>query len=178
MKTFKDDMKQIKPEEIRMLTYDDEQEILKLIKKSIVNKDELHIGGQLTKEDKNVNSFFNLEILPLLMSREPVFGCFLEGDLAGLSCCHTKLNNFYSFKESVAIGGITVTDPSYRRKGVCTKLRMKIGQHLKKKGIKKFIFEINQDNEASLSNAKKIADKLRSDAKLLSFKFEAKTDVF
>jgi predicted GNAT family acetyltransferase len=84
----------------------------------------------------------------------------------------------YKLKQPTALGAITMTHPDHRRQGIGTSLRIKIGQDLYQRGIKKFLFEIKQDNPASLQNAQKISQQLKAKANLVSFKFEGNTDVF
>lgn len=162
---------------IRALTFDDEDEIIELVKASIFNGDELHIGG-LIASDKNVSSFYQLEIFPIIMDDDPIFGYFEENKLLGLACCSTKINTMYQLKQSAALGTITITHPDKRRQGIGTKLRLEIGKELGDRGIENFIFEIKHDNEASLQNAQKIAQNLKAKANLVSFKFQGNTNVF
>ena len=164
-------------EKIRKLTFDDEDVINELVKKSLENKDELSVGN-LLPTDRNVESFFRLEIFPILFEDDPILGYFEEDKLLGFSCCSTKANKLYDLKESSAIGGITICDPEFRRRGIGSKLRLSITKELKSRNIKKFIFEIKCDNEASLSNAQKISKELNADAELISFRFGGKVDVF
>jgi GNAT superfamily N-acetyltransferase len=163
--------------ELRALTFDDEENIINLITTSISYGDNLHIGHLLPTE-KNVNAFFKFEIFDILFEDDPNFGFFYQGELLGLSCCSTKINKIYQLKEKTAMGTITVVHPQYRRKGIGSKLRLAVIEQLKKLGFKRFIFEIKHDNEASLDNAKKIADKLKVKSDLISFKFEGHSDVF
>ena len=158
-------------ESLRPLTFDDEEDIINLIKNSINYGDNLHIGNLLPTEE-NVNAFFKFEIFDILFEDDPIFGFFNDGELVGLSCCSTKINKIYQLEEKTAMGTITVICPKHRRKGIGSKLRLAVIEQLKKLGFKRFIFEIKHDNEASLDNAKKIADKLKVKSDLVSFKFE------
>lgn len=163
-------------EKIRRLTFDDEENIINLIKDSISYGDNLHIVNLLPTEE-NVNAFFKFEIFEILFEDDPIFGFFEGGELLGLSCCSTKINQIYQLKEKTATGTITVVHPSHRRKGIGSKLRLSVAQKLKSLGFKRFIFEIKYDNEASLNNAKKIVDDLKVKSKLISFKFEGNSNV-
>jgi GNAT superfamily N-acetyltransferase len=162
---------------IQALTFEDEDEIINLVKSSIYHGDELHIGN-LVQCDQNVSNFYKLEIFPIILDEDPIFGYYDNHKLLGLACCSTKINKMYKLKDSVALGAITITHPDYRRQGIGTDLRIKIGEDLNKRGIKKFVFEIKQDNSASLQNAQKIAEQLKAKANLVSFKFEGSTNVF
>jgi len=68
--------------------------------------------------------------------------------------------------------------PDHRQQGVGTQLRLHLGKHLHNRGIQKFIFDIKNNNQASLNNAQKIAAQLDADTQLIAFKFEGSTDVF
>jgi GNAT superfamily N-acetyltransferase len=162
---------------IKQLKYEDEEQILNLIKASILNGDELHVG-ELLPTNNNVFSFYKLEVFPLIFEEEPVLGCFKQKSLIGLSCCSTKINHFYSLRQKTATGVITIVHPNHRRKGIGTELRLRLGKDLRKRGIEKFIFDIKDNNKASLNNAQKIAAQLDAEAQLIAFKFEASTDVF
>ena len=163
--------------EIRALTFDDETKIVELIKACIFNGDELHIG-ELVANDRNVSSYYKFELFPILMEDDPIFGYFQQDELWGLSCCSTKLNEMYQLKQSVGFGIITIVHPNRRLKGVATKLRIQIGKELHNRGVSKFIFDIKNNNKASLKNAQKIAEKLKAQTNLVSFKFEGNTNVF
>jgi len=162
---------------IRALTFDDEDEIIKLVKASIFNGDQLHIGN-LIANSQNVSNFYQLEVFPIIMINDPIFGYYQEDRLVGLACCSTQVNQMYQLKQSVALGAITITHPDYRRQGIGTQLRLEIGKELNNRGIQKFIFEIKENNTASLQNAQKIAEQLKAEANLVSFKFEGNTNVF
>lgn len=165
-------------EKIRALTFEDEEDIISLIKASLYNGDQLHIGDILPTE-KNVSNFYNFEIFPLILHKEPIFGYFDDDNgLLGISSCVTRFNDMYEVKTSFALGLITITHPDHRRQGIATELRTKLGEELYSRKIDTFIFEIKQENEASLKNAQKIAENLESDASLFSLKFEANTNVF
>lgn len=163
--------------DIRALTFEDEEQIIQLIKTSIYNGDQLHIGD-LVASNQNVSNFYQLEVFPIIMEHDPIFGYFKENKLLGFACCSTKLNQMYELKQRAALGAITITHPDYRRQGIGTKLRLEIGKDLHNRGIQKFVFEIKHDNEASLQNAQKIAQNLQAQANLVSFKFEGSTNVF
>jgi len=163
--------------QIRSLKFEDEDEIVSLIHNSLKNQDELHIAGLLPTL-KNSYTFYRFEILPILLEDDPIYGFFQNGKLTGLSCCSTKINTIYQLKYKISIGVITIVDPSSRRGGIGTKLRTKLGRKLFKMGVKKFVFEIKHDNEASLSNAQEVAKKLKASAKIVSLKFEGDTNVF
>ena len=163
--------------EIRALTFDDETKIVELIKACIFNGDELHIG-ELVANDANVWAFYKLEIFTIIFEDYPIFGYFEQDKLLGLACCSTQINDMYQLKQKTATGVITMTHPEHRRKGVATKLRTQIGKELHNRGVSKFIFEIKNNNEASLKNAQKIAEKLKAQTDLVSFKFKGNTNVF
>jgi GNAT superfamily N-acetyltransferase len=158
------------------LTFEHEEQIIDLIKSSILNGDELHIGG-LKPTQKNASSFYRLEIFPILFDDDPIFGILEEDKLLGLACCSTKINDFYELKEKTSMGVITITHPDHRQQGLGTQLRLSIHQELYSRGIKKFIFEIKHDNQASLQNAQKIAQQINANTNLISFKFEGDIDV-
>ena len=162
---------------IRALTFDDEDQILELIKQSIFHEDQLHIGD-LIANSQNVSNFYQFEVFPIIMKNDPIFGYLQEDRLIGLACCSTQINQMYQLKQSVALGAITITHPDYRRQGIGTQLRLEIGKDLNNRGIQKFIFEIKENNTASLQNAQKIAEQLKAEANLVSFKFEGNTNVF
>lgn len=159
------------------LSFEHEEQILALIKTSIFNGDELHIGD-LLPTDSNVSSFYKLEIFPLLFENEPIFGCFAQEILIGMSCCSTKINDFYKLKQRIATGVITIVHPDHRQQGVGTELRLHIGKDLNNRGIEKFVFDIKNNNQASLNNAQKIASQLDAETQLVAFKFEGSTNVF
>jgi hypothetical protein len=161
---------------IRPLTFDDEDEIIDLIKVSLYNGDQLHIG-ELLPTESNVYNFYRFEIFPLIIDEEPLLGYFND-KLIGIASCTTRFNKMYKLKKSLALGMITITHPDHRRQGIATKLRTQLGKELYLRNIDSFVFEIKQENEASLKNAQKIAKNLKSDASLLSLKFEANTNVF
>jgi len=163
--------------EIRALTFDDESEIVELIKSCIFNGDELHIG-ELVANDANVWAFYKLEIFTIIFEDYPIFGYFEQDKLLGLACCSTQINDMYQLKQKTATGVITMTHPEHRLKGIATKLRIQIGKELHNRGISKFIFEIKNNNQASLKNAQKIAEQLKAQTNLVSFKFEGNTNVF
>lgn len=163
--------------EIRALTFNDETKIVELIKACIFNGDELHIG-ELVANDANVWAFYKLEIFTIIFEDYPIFGYFEQDKLLGLACCSTQINDMYQLKQKTATGVITMTHPEHRRKGVATKLRTQIGKELHNRGVSKFIFEIKNNNEASLKNAQKIAEKLKAQTDLVSFKFKGNTNVF
>lgn len=163
--------------EIRALTFNDETKIVELIKACIFNGDELHIG-ELVANDANVWAFYKLEIFTIIFEDYPIFGYFEQDKLLGLACCSTQINDMYQLKQKTATGVITMTHPEHRRKGVATKLRIQIGKELHNRGVSKFIFEIKNNNEASLKNAQKIAEKLKAQTDLVSFKFKGNTNVF
>jgi hypothetical protein len=164
-------------ETIRHLSFDDEHDLLSLIKTSIFHGDDLHIGD-LIANDKNVSAFYQFEIFPVLMEKEPILGYIKNDQLLGFSCCSTKINKIYSLKKSLALGLITIVHPDHRRQGIGTKLRTSLGKLLDQKKIENFVFEIKQENNASLNNAKKIAEDLNAETKLISFKFIGNTNVF
>ena len=159
------------------LSFEHEEQIIDLIKASIFNGDELHVGD-LLPADSNVSAFYKLEIFPLLFEDEPVFGCFDQEILIGMSCCSTKINDFYKLKQKTATGVITIVHPDHRQQGVGTQLRLHLGKDLHNRGIEKFIFDIKNNNQASLNNAQKIAAQLDAETQLIAFKFEGSTDVF
>jgi hypothetical protein len=159
------------------LSFEHEEQIIDLIKASIYNGDELHVG-ELLPTDNNVSSFYKLEIFPLIFEEEPIFGYFNQETLIGLSCCSTKINDFYSLRQKTATGVITIVHPNHRREGIGTELRLYIGKELHNRGIQKFIFDIKNNNQASLNNAQKIAAELNAETQLIAFKFEGSTDVF
>jgi GNAT superfamily N-acetyltransferase len=163
--------------EIRSLTFDDEEQIFDLIKTSIYNGDDIHLG-KLAPTQNNVINLYKHEIFPILLEEDPIFGAFGNDGLVGLTCCSTKLNKIYQLTESLAFGIITVIHPDYRQQGIGTALRIFNAKDLKKRGIKNFIFEIKENNPASLQNAQKIGKNLNADADLVSFKFEGSTNVF
>lgn len=163
--------------EIRKLTFDDEGSINFLVKKSLNNGDRLFIGD-LLPTDRNIDSFFRLEIFPVIFEEDPIFGYFEKEKLLGFSCCTTAPNQLYDLKYSIAIGGITICDPESRRKGIGSKLRLSIAKELKNRKIDKFIFEIKCENDASLNNAQKVAKELKAEADLISFRFGGRVDVF
>jgi GNAT superfamily N-acetyltransferase len=163
--------------DIRALTFDDEEEILDLIQTSIYNGDDIHLA-KLSPTQNNVINLFKHEIFPIIFEDDPIFGAFENEKLIGLTCCSTKLNTIYQLQESLALGIITIIHPDYRQQGIGTALRIHNAKVLKKRGIKKFIFEIKENNPASLQNAQKIGKNLNADADLVSFKFEGSTNVF
>lgn len=163
--------------EIRALTFDDETEIVELIRACVFNGDDLHIG-ELVANDDNVWAFYKLEIFTLVFEDHPIFGYFEQDKLLGLACCSTQINDMYQLKQKTATGAITMTHPEHRLKGIGTKLRIQIGKELHNRGISKFIFEIKNNNQASLKNAQKIAEQLKAQTNLVSFKFEGNTNVF
>jgi len=158
------------------LTFEYEEQIIELIEASIFHGDELHIGG-LKPTHKNVSAFYRLEIFPILFDDDPIFGAVEEDKLLGLACCSTKINDFYELKEKTSMGVITITHPDHRQQGIGTELRLAIHKELYSRGIKKFIFEIKHDNQASLQNAQKIAQQINANTNLISFKFEGDIDV-
>ena len=163
--------------EIRTLTFNDEEEIFDLLKTSIYNGDDIHLG-KLAPTQNNVINLYKHEIFPIIFEDDPIFGAFENEKLVGLTCCSTKLNTIYQLQESLAFGIITIIHPDYRQQGIGTALRIHNAKDLKKRGIKKFIFEIKGSNQASLQNAQKIGKNLNADADLVSFKFEGSTNVF
>lgn len=163
--------------DIRALTFDDEDEIIELIRACIFNGDDLHIG-ELIANDSNVWAFYKLEIFTIIFENYPIFGYLDQGKLLGLACCSTKINDMYQLKQKTATGVITMTHPEHRMKGIGTKLRIQVGKELHNRGISKFIFEIKNNNQASLKNAQKIAEQLKAQTNLVSFKFEGNTNVF
>jgi len=159
------------------LSFEHEEQIIDLIKASIFHGDELHIG-ELLPTDNNVSALYKLEIFPLLFEEDPVFGCFDQEILIGMSCCSTKINDFYSLRQKTATGSITIVHPEHRRKGIGTELRLHLTRELNNRGIQKFIFDIKNNNQASLNNAQKIAAQLDAETQLIAFKFKGNTDVF
>ena len=162
---------------VRGLTIEDDDQIIDLITECILNGDDLQAGGLLPTK-KNASIFYTLEILPILIDREPIFGAFIEKKLVGISCCSLKINNIYNLQEKIAIGVVTAVIPQERRKGIGTKLRSKLAKDLESKKVSKLIFEMESSNQASLLNAKKIASDMNADAKLFSFKFIGDLNVF
>lgn len=162
---------------VRELTLEDDDQIIDLITECVLNGDDLQAGGLLPTK-KNASTFYTMEILPILIDREPIFGAFIEKKLVGISCCSLKINNIYNLKEKIAIGGVTAVTPQERRKGIGTKLRSKLAKDLKSRKVSKFIFEIESSNEASLLNVKKMASNINADAQLFSFKFAGDLNVF
>lgn len=163
--------------EIRTLTFDDEEKIIDLIKTSIFNGDDIHLG-KLAPTQNNIINLYKHEIFPIIFEDDPIFGAFQDDKLIGLTCCSTKLNTIYKLQESLAFGILTIIHPDYRQQGIGTALRIHNAKDLKKRGIKKFIFEIKENNPSSLQNAQKIGKNLDADADLVSFKFEGNTNVF
>lgn len=164
-------------EEIRTLSFDDQNKITELIYLSLKNKDDLHIAGLLPTK-QNAVSFFNIEIIPILMNENPIFGAFKDDRLLGFSCCSLQINEFYQLRNKIATGVITIIHPEFRRLGLGSKLRIEIGKVLSSTGVSNFIFEIKHDNKASLNNAQKIANQLDAKSDLISFKFKGDTNVF
>ena len=163
--------------DIRALSIDNKKEIIPLIRACILNRDELHIG-ELVANERNVYSFFECEIRPIIDQKNPILGMYKDGNLIGLSCCLTIFNQLYELKHSIALGTVTLIHPSHRQKGVGTQLRTAINKELKNLGIEKFIFEIKQKNTASLKNAQKIAQDKKIDAKLISLRFQVDNNVY
>ena len=163
--------------QIQSLTFDDEEQIFELLKTSIYNGDDIHLG-KLASTQNNIINLYKHEIFPIIFEEDPIFGAFEHDKLVGLTCCSTKLNRIYQLEESLAFGIITIIHPDYRQQGIGTALRIHNAKDLKKRGIKKFIFEIKENNPASLKNAQKIGKNLNADADLVSFKFEGSTNVF
>ena len=164
-------------EEIKPLSFDDQEKIIELIYLSLKNNDDLHIAGLLPTKQNAVN-FFNIEIIPILMDESPILGAFNNDRLLGFSCCSLQINEFYQLKNKIATGVITIIDPDFRRLGLGSKLRIGIGKALSSIGVSNFIFEIKHDNKASLNNAQKIANELEAKSDLISFKFQGDTNVF
>lgn len=164
-------------EEIRTLSFDDQNKITELIYLSLKNKDDLHIAGLLPTK-QNAVSFFNIEIIPILMNENPIFGAFKDDRLLGFSCCSLQINEFYQLRNKIATGVITIIHPEFRRLGLGSKLRIEIGKALSSIGVSNFIFEIKHNNKASLNNAQKIANQLDAKSDLISFKFKGDTNVF
>lgn len=164
-------------EEIRTLSFDDQSKITELIYLSLKNNDDLHIAGLLPTK-QNAVSFFNIEIIPILMNESPIFGAFKDDRLLGFSCCSLQINEFYQLRNKIATGVITIIHPEFRRLGLGSKLRIEIGKALSSIGVSNFIFEIKHDNKASLNNAQKIANQLDAKSDLMSFKFKGDTNVF
>lgn len=162
---------------IRALTFDDEDEITGIIK-SCLEVDKNFVMTDLIFNDENVSAFFRLEILPILFDNDPIFGYFKDSKLLGFTCCSTKINKMYKLNKKVAVGILTAVCPSFRRQGIGSKLRVSLAKACQSRGVEKFIFDVKQYNTASLQNAQKVADKLKSEASLISFKFEATTNVF
>ena len=98
---------------IRPLTFDDEDEIIDLIKVSLYNGDQLHIG-ELLPTESNVYNFYRFEIFPLIIDEEPLLGYFND-KLIGIASCTTRFNKMYNLKKSLALGMITITHPDHRR---------------------------------------------------------------
>tara|TARA_R110001592_G_scaffold350736_2_gene647126 strand:+ start:2669 stop:3172 length:504 start_codon:yes stop_codon:yes gene_type:complete len=163
-------------EEIKNLTFDDEEIINSLTKKCLCNGDTIFTTKILPTE-KNVDSFFRLEIFPIIFDEDPILGFFSGKNLLGLSYCSTKINSCYDLAEPTSIGGLTMCDPDFRHQGIGSKLRLSLISELRARSIKKFIFEIRADNEASLNNAQKISKIIKADAEMISLKFEGSSNV-
>lgn len=164
-------------EEIRVLTFEDQDKIIELIYLSLKNNDDLHIANLLPTKQNAVN-FFNIEIIPILLNESPICGIFAEDRLLGFNCCSLQVNEFYQLRNKTATGVITIIHPKFRRLGLGSKLRIEIGKMLFSMGVSNFIFEIKHDNKASLNNAQKIANELDAKSDLISFKFKGDTNVF
>lgn len=162
---------------IRALTFDDEDEITGIIKSCLKVDNDL-VMTDLIFNDENVSAIFHFEIFPVLFDNDPILGYFEDSKLLGFTCCSTKINKIYKLNKKVAVGVLTAIHPSFRRKGIGSKLRVSLAKACQSRGVEKFIFDIKQYNTASLQNAQKVADKLKSAASLISFKFEATTNVF
>tara|TARA_Y100000361_G_C11041490_1_gene280157 strand:+ start:70 stop:570 length:501 start_codon:yes stop_codon:yes gene_type:complete len=160
---------------IRRLTFDDEEKINDLILISLRNEDQFFLS-ELLPTEKNAEAIFVTEIFPIISDGDPAIGFFENDNLLGMTFCSTKLNRFYDFKKPCAIGLMTICHPKFRNQGIGSELRLELGRELYKMGIKRFIFEIKCENEASLNNARKIAKKLNKNANIKYFRFEGPVD--
>jgi len=161
---------------IHTLNFQHEEKIIKLLKSCIMNNDSLFIGN-LKPTEKNAYSLYKSEIFPIIFEDQPIFGYSLEGNLIGLTCASTKLNEIYDLQESTALGVLTVVDKNHRRQKVGTQLRVFMANFLKDIGISKFIYEIHSQNEASIKNSQKIVEKYKAQTNLISTKHEVSLNV-
>jgi len=156
--------------EIRALTFDDEPEIVELIKACVENKDKF-LPFNLLPTSKNYENFFKIEVFPILFERDPAFG-YIRGDkLIGIVLCSTKALKYYDMESRTAVGVIDMVHPKYRRQGISYLLRQSIAKDLKNRGIQKIILEFSQNNIASLGCADKICSDLGIKKQLISKKF-------
>lgn len=158
--------------EILPLSISKENELLKLIFASLQEGDCLSIFGKLKANHKNCHAFYKREILPLIINKDPCLYIAENKKIIGFTCCNTGINKAYDLESLTAVGFITVVHPNKRRQGFGSRLRLALKDELEKRKIKKFIFGIRADNEASLLNAKKLLTQIRKDAKIISYQFE------
>lgn len=162
-------------EKIRSLYFEDEEEIIHLIDHCLKNNDNLTIEHILYTK-RNVHNFYKLHILPAMVGRHPIFGFFENQNLIGLSCASLEINELYDCAQKTAHGIITMVHKEYRSKGISTELRNFMLLDLKSRGVKKFLFDISQNNKASVNSATKVAEKFSLDAKIICIKGEINID--
>jgi len=156
-------------QKIIRLSFDNEQDIIALIEKSIKNKDKI-LPFQLKPTTRNYNNFYKIEIFPVLFDEDPAFGYWLDDRLIGFAACSTKACEFYELETPTAIGVIDLVDPDFRRQGVSTQLRTSILMELKSRGFKRVILDFLNSNTASLDCSLKIAKEHSIDSTIVSNK--------
>lgn len=162
-------------DKIRTLSFEDEDQIINLIDNCLKNNDNLTIENILYTK-RNVNNFYKLHILPATLKKHPIFGFFEDEILIGLSCASLEINELYDCAQKTAHGIITMVHKEHRSKGICADLRKVILNDLKSRGVKKFLFDISQNNKPSVNSATKVAEKFSLDAKIICIKGEIDID--
>jgi len=156
-------------EKIIQLSFDNELDIIRLIEKSIKNKDEI-LPFKLKPTSKNYNNFYKIEIFPVLFDEDPAFGYYLDDRLIGFAACSTKVCKFYDLETPTALGVIDLVDPDFRRQGISSKLRVSILKELKSRDFKRVVLDILNSNIASFNCSAKIAKEHSIDSNIVSRK--------
>ena len=158
-------------DKIRTLSFEDEDQIINLIDNCLKNNDNLTIENILYTK-RNVNNFYKLHILSTILEEYPIFGFFENETLLGLSCASLEINKLYDCAQKTAQGVITMILSEHRGKGISKDLRKAIVNDLKSRGVKKFLFDISQDNKPSVNSATSVAEKFNLDAKIVCIRGE------
>lgn len=154
----------------RNATLDDAELIKSLALTAFKNNEGLFLPLEPTEHNATV--FYMLEIRPAIINQDPCLLAFDRDKPVAISCCSTGVNTAYNLKKKMAVGILTTTIASHRRKGIANELRKIMMQDLKQKGITSVLSDISITNLASEKGCKKITKQENLSFKEISIKYE------
>tara|TARA_B100002019_G_scaffold106695_1_gene91658 strand:+ start:13642 stop:14145 length:504 start_codon:yes stop_codon:yes gene_type:complete len=154
----------------RNATLDDAELIKGLVLSAFKNNEGLFLPLEPTEHNAMV--FYMLEIRPAIINKDPCLLAFDTDKAVAIACCSTGINTAYNLKKKTALGILTTTITSHRRKGIANALRKIMMQDLKEKGITSVLSDISITNLASEKGCKKITEQENLSFKEISIRYE------